>query len=130
MPYANVEDRRRRARERWAERPDIREASLRQARARMGDPEYRAKRNRDAVEWKRRQRAWIDALKIERGCADCGYNDHPVALDFDHIDGKTFSIGAGRRSKRAVLEEIARCEVVCANCHRLRTERRRRSAIS
>lgn len=62
------------------------------------------------------------------GCVDCGYNKHPDALDFDHTDGKTRNIGTLRSMKR-VLEEIERhkCEVVCANCHRIRTAERRKT---
>ncbi len=61
-------------------------------------------------------------------CVDCGERD-PVVLEFDHLGDKEFSIGAElvRRSWDAVLTEIAKCEVVCANRHRRRTARRRRS---
>jgi hypothetical protein len=49
-------------------------------------------------------------------------------MDFDHVRGeKKFNIkqAAQRRlGTRALLEEIAKCELVCANCHRLRTLRR------
>jgi hypothetical protein len=59
-------------------------------------------------------------------CADCGEDD-PVVLEFDHAGAeKTFNIGQALRDRRwqRVLEEIAKCEVVCANCHRRRTARR------
>jgi hypothetical protein len=66
-------------------------------------------------------------IKTKRGCADCGYNSHHAALDFDHLPGteKLFTVSAmARRSWRLVLEEIRKCEVVCANCHRIRTYER------
>lgn len=70
----------------------------------------------------------IQAIKLERGCADCGYNAHPAALDFDHRKGevKLFTIGAvgSSQSREALLAEIAKCDVVCANCHRIRTDGR------
>jgi hypothetical protein len=68
----------------------------------------------------------VGELKMRLGCTDCGYNAHPAALDFDHTDGKTRNVGK-LRSMRAVLEEIERhkCEVVCANCHRIRTNNRK-----
>ena len=76
--------------------------------------------------YRRRHRARIDALKLERGCADCGYCEYPEALDFDHIgDDKVKSVSellAYGWDK--ILAEIAKCEVVCANCHRVRTARR------
>ena len=59
-------------------------------------------------------------------CVDCGETD-PVVLEFDHLRDKLFDIGSGLIHKTwpMVLAEIAKCEVVCANCHRRRTARRR-----
>jgi len=67
-------------------------------------------------------------IKVERGCADCGFNRWSEALDFDHVRGeKSFSIGVRLSSLSwgRLLAEIEKCEVVCANCHRHRTEKRR-----
>jgi hypothetical protein len=76
-----------------------------------------------------RRVAEISAIKVGRGCADCGYKSHPVALDFDHVRGvkrcKVSNMWWGHRWDR-VLEEIEKCEVVCANCHRIRTYNRKR----
>jgi hypothetical protein len=58
---------------------------------------------------------------------DCGYNESAVALDFDHLPefDKLFTIGNNaHRSWAAIEAEIAKCEVVCANCHRVRTAAR------
>lgn len=57
-----------------------------------------------------------------RSCIDCGETD-PVVLEFDHLREKSFSIGAAltSRSWQSILDEIEKCEVVCANCHRRRT---------
>jgi hypothetical protein len=59
-------------------------------------------------------------------CADCGGMFPPICMDFDHVRGtKRFSISrSGTRSMQAVREEIEKCEVVCANCHRVRTASR------
>lgn len=67
-------------------------------------------------------RAWKSAYKMSHGCIDCGYREHPVALDFDHVDGKTLHFNR-MKSIRAVQEEIERhnCVVRCANCHRIKT---------
>ena len=59
-------------------------------------------------------------------CLDCGETD-PVVLEFDHLRDKLFSVGQQltRRSWASILAEMEKCEVVCANCHRRRTARRR-----
>ena len=58
-------------------------------------------------------------------CADCGETD-PVVLEFDHLRDKKFVIAAGIRNRNwnDVLDEIAKCDVVFANCHRRRTAKR------
>ena len=55
-------------------------------------------------------------------CIDCGEND-PVVLEFDHVRDKKFTISSFARNHtlKDVSEEIAKCEVRCANCHRRRT---------
>lgn len=71
----------------------------------------------------------LNAYKVERGCTDCGYRLHAEALDFDHLDSKKFGISAARHSLKPMAEikkEIEKCEVVCANCHRVRTANRRK----
>lgn len=61
----------------------------------------------------------------EHPCADCGEAD-PVVLEFDHLRDKKFSVAQGLRDRewQSVLDEMAKCEVVCANCHRRRTAQR------
>jgi hypothetical protein len=63
---------------------------------------------------------------VTHPCIDCGEDD-PVVLEFDHLRDKAFNIGAAlsRRNWQAILDEMTKCEVVCANCHRRRTARRR-----
>jgi hypothetical protein len=75
----------------------------------------------------KRDRLYFQAIKIERGCADCGYNANPVALDFDHLPGsvKMYRVCTMAGMRRDLIDaEIAKCEVVCANCHRIRTNDR------
>ena len=60
-------------------------------------------------------------------CIDCGETD-PLVLEFDHVsDDKSFEVARAMSDKSwsTILDEIAKCEVVCANCHRRRTYRRR-----
>ena len=58
-------------------------------------------------------------------CADCGESD-PVVLEFDHLRDKEFEVTHALpfRSWQSILDEIDKCEVVCANCHRRRTAER------
>ena len=61
-------------------------------------------------------------------CVDCGEGD-PVVLEFDHLRDKSFEVATGltRFSWARIVAEMKKCEVVCANCHRRRTARRRGS---
>jgi hypothetical protein len=70
---------------------------------------------------------WLAGLKSQP-CPDCGRLYPPVCMDFDHVRGKKlFGIGHGwhTRALKAVEAEIAKCEVVCSNCHRIRTALRK-----
>lgn len=91
-------------------------------------PKGRAQRlidNRRTRDSARERRALIDAIKLESGCVDCGFRVHPAALEFDHRDReqKLFAIARHYHSKawHVVLAEIAKCDVRCANCHRIRS---------
>ena len=95
----------------------------------VSDPEKRARsRKKSAKARYSRSTEWINEYKLTQGgCVDCGYNAHPAALDFDHMPGteKKFNIGQFKwKSRSVLLEEIAKCELVCANCHRIRTVNR------
>jgi hypothetical protein len=89
-------------------------------------------RNRDerrakAAAKKLERLAYLRSLK-ERPCADCGQQFPHWIMDFDHTRGeKKFCIGDGyfRLAPKEVVDaEIAKCDVVCANCHKDRTWRR------
>jgi hypothetical protein len=69
--------------------------------------------------------AYLVAFFPGRPCVDCGESD-PRVLEFDHLRDKSFGIANGLRDHnwQAVLDEIAKCDVVCANCHRRRTAQR------
>lgn len=65
-------------------------------------------------------------LKQASGCVDCGEKNH-IVLDFDHLKNKKYNISRMIHdgfSWKAILKEIEKCEVVCANCHRIRTHMR------
>lgn len=58
-------------------------------------------------------------------CVDCGYNNHPAALEFDHLGDKEFNIGnILLGSVEQLKRELSKCELVCATCHRIRTSNR------
>lgn len=68
---------------------------------------------------------WLNEIKSQP-CTDCGGTFPAICMDFDHRDPatKSFVIShSGTRRRRAMLAEIAKCDVVCANCHRIRTAR-------
>jgi hypothetical protein len=66
----------------------------------------------------RNQRLVLEYL-ADHPCADCGESD-PIVLEFDHLRDKRANISALTRNGESwrLLEEIAKCEVRCANCHR------------
>ncbi len=96
---------------------------------------YRAKHG-DALRTYTRtfQRTRAQALaeiKLERGCATCGYRGHPHALHFDHLPGteKRGNVSNMWQATWAeVLKEIEKCQVLCANCHAIATAERRMAA--
>jgi hypothetical protein len=67
---------------------------------------------------------WLMTYLDSHPCVDCGQADL-VVLQFDHRDGteKVSTIGAmlNHSSWAKLLAEVAKCDVRCANCHRLRT---------
>ena|SRR5258708_5369841 len=69
---------------------------------------------------------------LEHPCVDCG-NNNPIVLEFDHIRDKKASISDMVRLHRCswqTLEmEIKKCEVRCANCHRIKTSKERNWSI-
>ncbi len=80
------------------------------------------------------QRALLASIKLSRGCEEpscpmpAGYGWIAEQLDFDHVRGDKVdhvSKMATSRGALALWREAAKCDVVCANCHRLRTEQRR-----
>jgi len=78
--------------------------------------QLKAKKLREDRQTKLRQ------LKCEAACCICGEDD-PRCLDFHHRDPKekNFGITTAVRDRVAwdtILEEIQKCDLICANCHR------------
>lgn len=75
------------------------------------------------------KRAVVERMK-EAPCMDCGGTYPPICMDFDHRPGekKVADVSKLRRSATvdAILAEIAKCDLVCSNCHRIRTYARQK----
>jgi len=104
------------------------------------DPDKQRAYQRDWVSARREERnrqlrirraefiEWCQSLKAGKPCADCGESYHPAAMHWDHLPGFQKLGGvrdlARNLNKKTVLDEIAKCELVCANCHAVRTYER------
>jgi hypothetical protein len=74
-----------------------------------------------------RQRRLLIASAKSHPCEDCKTTFPSYCMDFDHVRGEKRIIVSWmhKYSASAVLEEIEKCDLVCANCHKLRTDSRR-----
>jgi hypothetical protein len=92
---------------------------------------YRRNRAREIERVRARQASTVAFLRDLRNvpCADCGRRYAAHQMDFDHREPtrKAFRVTAGAamlRSRAALLDEVGKCDIVCANCHRVRTQQR------
>jgi hypothetical protein len=79
-----------------------------------------------AVYNKQQFKSRLQKIKEDSGCVDCGVGNH-IVLDFDHLKDKKYNISRMIHdgfSWAEIKKEISKCEVVCANCHRIRTHDR------
>lgn len=84
-------------------------------------------RRHDATRTEENQRLMCEYLS-DKKCADCPENNL-VVLQFDHLRDKKYNIAhlMHRAPWKTVLKEIEKCEIVCANCHAIRTQTRSQS---
>ena len=71
-----------------------------------------------------RGKKYVDEFKLKKGCACCGYKEHASALDFDHLDPSKKTMSVSRMialNFERLKAEINKCQVLCANCHRIKT---------
>ena len=79
--------------------------------------------------YREQRKLWLEKLK-DRPCADCGVKYPPYVMDFDHRDAeiKVASISWLTLHNTSNLEkiklEMEKCDLVCSNCHRIRTHNR------
>lgn len=133
-----VKERRKESQRRYREKH--RDAINARARERRKDPEIRAKQKAAINQWKSKQpgylgptrQALVDYLEEVKSnpCVDCGGTFPTECMDLDHVRGvKVASVSklVGLcKSLNEVQQEIEKCDLVCANCHRIRTRRRYR----
>lgn len=88
---------------------------------RLKNPNYLGPKRQKAVDA-------INSIKEKTPCKDCGNCFPSCCIEFDHIGpnkhaeiGKMVSRG---RPWDEVLNEMSKCEIVCSNCHRIRTKNR------
>lgn len=76
------------------------------------------------METKKRFVEYINNVKASTPCTDCGNSYPPYVMDFDHVDDNKLNNVSSLKSFgnfKTLVAEIAKCEVVCSNCHRART---------
>jgi len=88
-------------------------------------PKYRKIVANAQVQHRARRRRLIHEMKVGLECVYCGLIN-PLCMDFDHIDHTTkeavpATMITNGTSWERVLEEIEKCQPVCANCHRMKT---------
>jgi len=85
----------------------------------------KSRMKRRNVKYRQILRAYIADYLSKNPCIDCG-ETNPIVLEFDHRDTqeKTSTVSnlvRGRASLSKLTEEISKCDIRCANCHRKRT---------
>lgn len=87
--------------------------------------------NRQAYTSRHWERVWRNSSVIQAiknvPCKDCKKEGPPYVMQFDHLGDKKYEIKQmvfGGHSLANIFKEIAKCEVVCANCHAIRTHKR------
>lgn len=90
-------------------------------------PERNADRAASKLRVQREAKEYVWDILVSSACVDCG-NDNPMVLEFDHVRGEkqnnvSYLMGGGY-SINTIQKEIDKCEVRCANCHRIVTAER------
>ena len=93
---------------------------------------YKSNRKRQLFLANKRRNKYRDLMRVyingvkNISCMDCGIKFPPFVMDFDHRDKGDKEVEVGRMinggwSKEKVDKEIRKCDIVCSNCHRVRT---------
>ena len=107
----------------WKDKEKQREAIRKHYRENRQAYIDKAYRKRDAI------RKWVYDLKETTPCKDCLGRFPYYVMDFDHLTDKKILVSRviNNGSWAQAKEEIAKCEIVCSNCHRIRTYNRLKS---
>lgn len=82
----------------------------------------KAKYRASAKRSKLKLRLMIQEIKESKPCKDCGKWYPYYVMQFDHLKDKEFNIATNlKRGRPKILKEIEKCDLVCANCHFIRT---------
>jgi len=91
--------------------------------------DYQIKHRKRIQEKQNQRRAKLASEIKSKPCTDCGNCFPPECMDFDHVRGKKLcnvaAIISSGKSDALLYAEIAKCDLVCANCHRIRTRKRK-----
>lgn len=83
--------------------------------------ENKSKYAKQSKQARLKKREWYSSIMSDKFCEHCGEND-TVVLDWHHLDPtkKEASVSwlLSNRSRQSILEEIDKCQCLCANCHR------------
>lgn len=95
-----------------------------------GRQNYKENKERYFKQAKKRDKELDELINSykDKPCVDCGVKYPPYVMDLDHIDpsNKFLKLSTMRRRRMSfdkIKEELVKCEVVCANCHRERTNK-------
>ncbi len=83
--------------------------------------DYYRQRNKDRKE---RIRKFLIEYKTGKPCMDCGQTYPHYVMDFDHRGDKKFNVSHSinaQYSFKKIQQEIDKCDLICSNCHRVRT---------
>ena len=98
---------------------------MRELRKKWYDKNKQSERDKAKVRQKKRRQDfndWYYEYKSTLSCIKCGFS-HPAALDFHHREKSEKEFDPSRMrdytNKKKFLIEIEKCDVLCANCHRI-----------
>ncbi len=101
--------------------------ALSKERYRTNKSQHRTQVKANKKRYIERNKQYVRELREAALCADCGENPHFAAMDFDHLDDKIDCVSSmvlTPVSMKKLKAEIDKCEIVCSNCHRIRTYER------
>jgi len=85
-------------------------------------------------QWRKERKDFIKKYKEKKPCVDCKQIYPHYVMDFDHLPEFKKEIKIGSRgfyhSEDVLVKEFEKCELVCSNCHRIRTWKRKNGKLN